>query len=76
MAARDRGMPLNDEIIVARINLRVAELRVLAAKQFCHARGLLGVALPGGTDAPWPQPVALDRNPLPRGPRSGGDGGA
>jgi hypothetical protein len=71
-------MPPNDEIIAARINLRIAELRVIAAETFiaCHARGLLGVALPGGTDAPWRHPVALDRNALsPRRLRSGGGGG-
>jgi hypothetical protein len=68
-------MPPNDEIIAARINLRIAELRVIAAETFiaCHARGLLGVALPGGTDAPWTH--ALDRNALsPRRSRSGGGG--
>jgi hypothetical protein len=65
------------DVLAARINLRVCELRLLAAETFvaCHARGLLGVALPGGTDAPWRHPVALDRNALsPRRLRSGGDG--
>jgi hypothetical protein len=67
-------MPLSDEIIAARIEVRICELRVLAAlaaKQ-CHARGLPGVASPGVTGAPWrPSPSAWRFQPVGQ---AGGDG--
>ena len=70
---------MRPDVLAARINLRVAELRLLAAKAFMRrshqpppARALPGVR-PGDVDAPWRPSPSTARNSI-RASRSGGDG--
>jgi hypothetical protein len=55
-------MPLDAQVVAALIDLRVAELRVLAAETFVQRRTDVGCFPP---PVPARRPVALDRN-LPR----------
>jgi hypothetical protein len=63
-------MPLNPEVIAARIRLRICELRLLAAEQFCLPTAVMPdrAAYPRPSTVPHPVRAArvLFRRPLVR----------
>lgn len=65
---------MRPDVLEVRINLRVAELKVIAAQQFCQARACSDdAASPGVAGALWhrPSPSAWPCSPFTR---PGGDG--